>query len=166
MAQGITGSQCTVLFCALPASLQFPAEEKRSLKAFARTLATRIANGRPFTCVITRDEEMRRLNRSFLGNDYATDVLSFPALDREALLGEIAISADRAEVQALAFGHTRMEEVRVLMLHGVLHLTGMDHECDKGEMGAAELKWRTELGLPPTLIARAESVLTVRSTAQ
>ncbi len=166
MSRGVPGNQCTVLFRAFPAGLQFSVEEKRRLKAFASILAARIGKGRCFTCVITRDEELRRLNRCFLGHDSATDVLSFPALDADALLGEIAISIDRAEAQARAFGHTRTDEVGILMLHGLLHLTGMDHECDDGDMAEAELKWRAELDLPRTLIARAESALTGRSPAQ
>ncbi len=96
---------------------------------------------------------MRRLNREFLDKDYATDVLSFPSED--AGLGDLAISAERAEEQAQEFGHSRLDEMRLLMLHGVLHLMGHDHEEDSGEMARAERKWREHFQLPPTLIARA-----------
>ena len=145
----------TVLFRTLPSSFEFTAEEKRSLRTFARILSLRVANERPFTCVISDDKEVRRLNQSFLGGDYTTDVLSFPAQNGANDLGEMIISAECAESQAREFGHDRMDEIRLLMLHGVLHLSGMDHERDRGEMAGAERKWREELGLPLTLIARA-----------
>lgn len=146
---------CTVLFRALPPHLKFSAKEKRTLVSFARTVARRVGDGRPFTCLITCDSELCRLNRTFLAHDSPTDVLSFPASDSNSGLGEMAISADRAEAQAVAFGHRYIDEVRVLMLHGVLHLAGMDHVRDSGEMARAERKWRTQLNLPQGLIARA-----------
>ena len=145
---------CTVLFRVLPPG-RFSAEQKRTLISFARTLALRVLDSRSFTCLITGDSELHRLNRNFLAHDYPTDVLSFPACNSTASLGEIAISADRAEAQAVAFGHPCIDEVRILMLHGVLHLAGMDHERDSGEMARAELEWRTSLNLPDGLIARA-----------
>jgi probable rRNA maturation factor len=145
---------CTVLFRALPAGLKFSTNEKRTLTTFARTLGRRVVRDRSFTCLITDDSELRRLNRTFLAHDYPTDVLSFPACNSGESVGEMAISADRAEAQAVKFGHTRMEEVRILMLHGLLHLAGMDHERDSGEMALAERKWRAELNLPEPLIAR------------
>ncbi len=117
----------------------------------------RVASGRPYVCVIADDAELQRLNRSFRGQDCATDVLSFSSEDPAPHLGDIAISAERAEMQALEFGHPRLDEIRILMLHGLLHLTGMDHERDHGEMARAEQKWREELGLPLALIARAHS---------
>jgi probable rRNA maturation factor len=146
---------CKVLFRALPTHLKFSAEEKRTLTAFARTLALRVAGGRFFTCLITGDRELHRLNRTFLAHDYPTDVLSFPTGDSSASLGEMAISIDRAEAQALAFGHPRIDEVRILMLHGLLHLAGMDHKHNSTKMIRAEQKWRAEFNLPETLIARA-----------
>lgn len=97
------------------------------------------------------------MNNHFLGHDYATDVLSFPAANANGNLGEIAISAERAAAQAQEFGHTLSDEIRILMLHGVLHLTGMDHERHHGEMQRAEDKWRAEFGLPGSLIARASA---------
>jgi len=141
----------TVLFGALPPELRFSQTQKRSLTDFARDLSSQIADGRIFDCLISDDDELRRLNLAFLGHDYPADVLSFPA---ENALGEIAISVERATAQAVAFGHTPMDEIRILMLHGVLHLVGMDHENDRGEMARAEAKWRAMFGLPRTLIAR------------
>ncbi len=111
----------------------------------------RLARGREITCLLTDDRELRRLNRQFLSKNYATDVLSFPNDNG----GEIAISLDRAAAQAREHGHSLGEEVRILMLHGVLHLTGYDHETDSGEMARAERRWRKKLGLPVGLIERA-----------
>ncbi len=113
-----------------------------------------VAGERPFTCLITGDGELRRLNRQFLGKDYPTDVLSFPAGEEGGTLGEIAISARRAAVQARERGHSVEEEIGILMLHGVLHLLGMDHERDRGRMARAETRWRKALGLPGGLIER------------
>jgi probable rRNA maturation factor len=90
----------------------------------------------------------------FLGKSYPTDVLSFPSGEREAL-GEIAISVQRAGEQADEYGHELNDEIRILMLHGVLHLMGMDHENDRGAMARAEKRWRTEFGLPSGLIERS-----------
>jgi probable rRNA maturation factor len=130
----------------------------RALVNFARRLQRETAKGRPFDCLVTGDAEMRRLNREFRGRDYATDVLSFPAGEgptgRSAPLGDIAISIARARAQARQFGHTTEEELRVLLLHGVLHLLGMDHEHDEGRMARAEKRWRAALGLPGSLIER------------
>ena len=147
-------SGSTVLFRALPTNNNLSPEEKRLLKSFARTLGTRAASGRPFTCVIADDAELRRLNNAFLGHDYPTDVLSFPSHSNSEELGELILSVERAAEQGAEMGHSRIDELCILMLHGVLHLCGMDHEADAGEMARAEQKWREELSLPVTLIAR------------
>jgi probable rRNA maturation factor len=141
-----------VLFRRAPAELN-----RRKLERFARTLRGEVAEDRAFTCLITGDSHLRRLNRDFLGKDYPTDVLSFPALRSSPaqLLGEIAISAVRARRQAAAFGHPIEDEIRILMLHGLLHLLGMDHETDRGQMQRAESRWRQRLGLPAGVIERA-----------
>lgn len=124
------------------------------LGKFAETLRDRVARGRAFHCLVTSDAEMQRLNREFLRKDYATDVLSFPS-DAGDYLGDLAISLARAREQAREHGHDLETEVRILMLHGVLHLLGMDHEADSGEMARAEKKWRKAFGLPNGLIERA-----------
>jgi probable rRNA maturation factor len=145
----------TVLFRAFPSSRKFTAEEKRALRTFARVLSLRVAERRRFTCVISEDSELRRLNQAFRGQDYPSDVLSFPCHESAGELGEMIISAQRAETQASEFGHNRTDEIRILMLHGLLHLAGMDHERDRGQMARTERKWCEELGLPLTAIARA-----------
>ncbi|HTM52301.1 MAG TPA: rRNA maturation RNase YbeY [Bryobacteraceae bacterium] len=127
---------------------------RREVRAFARLLREGVARGRDFHCLITDDRELRRLNRRFLGHDRATDVLSFPT-EGGARLGEMAISAGRAAAQARAYGHSRLDEIRILMLHGLLHLKGLDHEKDGGAMARAETRWRRKLGLPAGLIARS-----------
>ena len=144
----MSASDDVVLFRRAPAGLERPA-----IKEFARTLRELIAKGREFHCLISDDRELRRLNRRFLGADYATDVLSFP-LNDNGLLGELAISADRAAEQAREFGHSQLDEIRILMLHGVLHLVGMDHQTDGGAMARAEARWRKKLDLPMGLIGR------------
>lgn len=118
-------------------------------------MSERVGQSRAFCCLVTSDEELRRLNREFLNQDYPTDVLSFPAAEEGGELGELAISIERADAQARQYEHALLDELRVLMLHGVLHLRGMDHERDRGEMARAERKLRKELGLPNGLIARA-----------
>jgi probable rRNA maturation factor len=123
------------------------------VREFARTLRDAVARRRDFECLITDDRELRRLNRQFRGADYPTDVLSFPGTPSESL-GAIAISADRAARQAREFGHSRLDEIRILMLHGLLHLLGMDHETDRGAMARVEARWRRKLNLPAGLIAR------------
>jgi probable rRNA maturation factor len=117
-----------------------------------------VARGRKFRCLLAGDRELRRLNRIFLGNDYPTDVLSFPepGVNRE-FLGEMAISVHRASEQADEFGHSVEDEIAILMLHGILHLLGMDHERDRGRMRHAETRWRKKLGLPVGLIERARA---------
>ncbi len=124
------------------------------VKAFVARLESEVAEGRHFTCLITNDAELQRLNREFLNRDYPTDVLSFPSPGPDGFLGEIAISAGRAGAQADEYGHPIETEIEILLLHGVLHLLGMDHEHDRGRMARAERTWRGKLGLPAGLIER------------
>jgi probable rRNA maturation factor len=131
--------------------------DRGGLRAFGRRLQHEVAQGRRFTCLITRDPELQRLNREFLSHDYPTDVLSFPSGTRDGFLGELAISVDRAAAQASEHGHTANDEIRILMLHGVLHLMGMDHDRDGGQMRRTEARWRKTLDLPTGLIERAHA---------
>ncbi|MGA7290234.1 MAG: rRNA maturation RNase YbeY, partial [Terriglobales bacterium] len=106
--------------------------------------------------LLTTSAEMKSLNRRFRGKDKATDVLSFPA---EAgahgkNAGEIAISAEIATRNARALRHAPSEEVKILVLHGLLHLRGYDHECDNGQMARREQLLRAKLHLPLGLIER------------
>lgn len=144
-----SGSGPTLLFHTRTGGLSRP-----GLVRFAARLRKELGLGRGFCGLITGDADLRRMNRDFRGKDYATDVLSFPSAD-PADLGEMAISIDRARAQAREFRHTVGEELRILMLHGFLHLTGLDHERDNGEMECQELHWRKRFGLPAGLIERA-----------
>src|ERR1700722_10074062 len=109
--------------------------------------------------LLTGDSTLRQLNKSFRGKDKPTDVLSFPAPSEFAArhAGDLAISLETASLQAKIYGHTLRDEVRILLLHGLLHLSGEDHETDNGEMAAHESKLRRELRLPTTLIERVET---------
>lgn len=128
--------------------------DRSLLRQFAETLQHEVAAGRPFTCLIARDADLRSLNQRFLGKDYPTDVLSFPSGARDGFLGELAISLDRARVQATEHNHDLEDELRILILHGVLHLMGLDHERDRGRMRRIEARWRKALHLPVGLIER------------
>ena len=132
----------------------FASLRRDRVEEFAETLQHEVANGRRFSCLLTRDAELQRLNRTFLGHDYATDVLSFPSGSRSGFLGEIAISVDRAREQAREQGHAAADELKILMLHGVLHLLGMNHETDRGLMARTETRWRKHFQLPAGLIER------------
>ncbi len=137
--------------------IRTPSEvDRERLEAFARKLVSRVTGGRPFACRITGDAELRRLNNSYLGHDYATDVLSFPA-GQDDFAGDLAISRQRAEAQAREFGHDVHQELEILMLHGVLHLIGLDHDADNGHMQRTEARWRKTFGLPAGLIERSHA---------
>ena len=111
------------------------------------------ADNRDASIVFVSDPAIRKLNRQFRGKDSATDVLSFPSqpesfeTDAGTNLGEIVISLDRAQAQAKENGLTDVNEVQQLILHGLLHLCGYDHETDNGEMNRLELKIRKKLGI-------------------
>jgi probable rRNA maturation factor len=145
--------QQTTLLFEVPA----PGLSRQSAREFAKVLESELPPGRAFCCLITSDKELRRLNREFRKHDYATDVLSFPAADSGAFLGDIAISFAKAKQQATEHGHSVQQEVEILMLHGLLHLLGMDHETDRGQMARAERKWRETLALPTGLIERVST---------
>ena len=106
--------------------------------------------------LLTSSAGMKSLNRRFRGKDKPTDVLSFPAepAAQKQFAGEIAISAEIAAQNAWALRHSLAEEVKILVLHGVLHLRGYDHECDNGQMARRERQLRAKLHLPLGLIER------------
>ncbi len=109
--------------------------------------------------LLSTDAELKRLNRAFRGKNKATDVLSFPTPREIAQdhAGDLAISLETAARQAAAYGHSLRDEVRILLLHGLLHLHGLDHETDEGEMAAREAELRAQLRLPLTLIDRIQT---------
>jgi len=103
---------------------------------------------------IVSDRRMRALNRQFRGKDKVTDVLSFPS-DERSFMGDIVVASGVAKQQAKAAGHSVQTEIRVLALHGLLHLLGYDHEHDDGKMARFEAKLRKKAGLKEGLIERA-----------
>jgi probable rRNA maturation factor len=139
----------------LPVSL--PAME-RFLRKLNRELG--LSQGSSYVCFVT-DAEMKRLNTRFRKKRKTTDVLSFPSEVRTRprslrvrvrqlageFLGDIAISPVVAQRNAKKFNRTLPEEICILMLHGVLHLLGYDHETDRGEMEVVEARLRRRLGL-------------------
>jgi probable rRNA maturation factor len=125
-----------------------------ALETYAQLLQDRVAKRREYHCLITNDAELQALNLQFRGKDYPTDVLSFPGT--APYLGDIAVSLQHARAQARQFAHSLEEELRILLLHGVLHLTGLDHESDIGQMARAEQRWRKILALPTSLTERSK----------
>jgi probable rRNA maturation factor len=105
------------------------------------------------TVALVSDARIRALNRRYRGKDRATDVLSFPGA-APATLGDIVIAAGVARRQAQAAGHSVQTELRVLALHGLLHLLGYDHERDAGRMARVEARLRVRGGLREGLIER------------
>ncbi len=132
---------------------------KRELAVFVREACAAIALQGEVSILLTTDAAVQELNRGFRRQNKPTDVLSFPADSgfpgARELAGDLAISIDTAARQAGQFGHTLLLEVKVLLLHGLLHLAGYDHEQDSGRMARRERTLRARLGLPPGLIQRS-----------
>ena len=151
--------------------------DARGLPAAAPGLARWLAGVAPasargnVTIVLATDARVRKLNHDYRGKDYATDVLSFPTDDDGAPaaagaknvknaktarhLGDIVIARGVATRQAREVGHAVSTELRILALHGLLHLLGYDHERDAGEMARVERRLRRRGGLREGLIERA-----------
>jgi probable rRNA maturation factor len=148
--------------------------DARGLPAAAPGLARWLAGVAPasargnVTIVLATDARVRKLNHDYRGKDYATDVLSFPGDDDGAPaaaaaknaktarhLGDIVIARGVATRQARDVGHALATELRILALHGLLHLLGYDHERDAGEMARVEKRLRRRGGLREGLIERA-----------
>jgi probable rRNA maturation factor len=128
----------------------------KALEAFAAS-AKRAAGLRgEISILVTTSDEVQQLNRHFRRKNKPTDVLSFPN-GADGLAGDIAISGDIAKDNARMLRHSALTEIKVLILHGVLHLAGHDHESDVGEMAAVESRLRARFGLPQGLIERTHS---------
>jgi probable rRNA maturation factor len=128
------------------------------LSRFLNRARTAVGVSGEIDVLLADDSTLRGLNKSFRGKNKPTDVLSFPAPSEIATqhAGDLAISLETAARQAASYGHSLRDEVRILLLHGVLHLSGLDHEVDDGEMASREAELRTKLRLPNTLIERVE----------
>ena len=133
----------------------------RTLSRFLREAQSAVRLRGQVTVLLTTDRRIRRLNRDFRNKDEVTDVLSFPAdpipnaKPVERVAGDLAISIPTARKQGIAHGHSFGTEIKILMLHGLLHLAGYDHELDNGQMARRERALRARLRLPLGLIERA-----------
>jgi probable rRNA maturation factor len=122
------------------------------LSTWLQSVAPARARG-AMTLALAPDARVRALNRQFRRKDQNTDVLSFPAEER-GQLGDVVIATGVARRQAAAAGHSLQTELRVLALHGLLHLLGYDHEADDGAMRRLERRLRLKGGLREGLIER------------
>lgn len=142
---------------------------QRALAAFLKQASEAAGLAGQVSVLLTGDRQMRRLNREFRRKDYSTDVLSFPAaatVDGQAeIAGDLAISVDTAARQAGEFGHPLATELQILVLHGVLHLGGYDHEADRGQMARKESALRRRFGLAAGLIERTRASAAPRRAA-
>jgi len=135
----------------LQRKLKLDTDAFRALFASIRLIVPE-AREKTFSIAFISDNRMRQLNEMFRGKDETTDVLSFPHEPDEFdpdknNLGDIVISAEQAQRQAAENGLTLEGEIKQLILHGLLHLTGLDHETDNGEMNVRELELRGMLAI-------------------
>ncbi len=129
---------------------------ERALARFAGKAQRAVGVGGEVCIFITSSRELRDMNRRFRKKDEATDILTFRlAPNRLKSAGDLAISGEIASENAAELGHSAETELRILILHGLLHLAGYDHEIDNGEMEAREAELRKQLKLPTGLIERA-----------
>ena len=147
-----------------------PTPSARSLASFLTRAQAAVKLRGHVTVLLTTDAAIRTLNRRFRGKNKATDVLSFPADSStpgvEQIAGDLAISIPVARRQAAAQGHTLSTEIKVLMLHGLLHLAGYDHEADAGQMERRERLLRERLNLPQGLIERTATPRPARTRSK
>ncbi|HTU49825.1 MAG TPA: rRNA maturation RNase YbeY [Acidobacteriaceae bacterium] len=138
-----------------------------ALRLFLRRARNSVPVVGQVSVLLASNNAIKRLNGKFRGKHRPTDVISFPAFEMLAqepssrkrpahppVAGDLAISLDAAARQARRFGHPVVAELKILILHGLLHLAGYDHETDAGEMAAREEQLRHRFRLPTTLIAR------------
>lgn len=163
-------SKPTKLRSAIPSRTAIPKSHRipsvHTLARFLHDAQSAVKLRGQVTVLLTTDSAIRRLNRQFRGKNKATDVLSFPAYthvfktgrdETPRIAGDIAISVHTARKQADALAHPLAVEIKILMLHGLLHLAGYDHETDEGEMARQEERLRAKLRLPLGLIERAKA---------
>lgn len=132
---------------------------KRDLNRFLVKATEALGLAGDFSVLLTGDEQLRAMNLKFRGVDKPTDVLSFPALPEATNCGQggdLAISLETAAIQASTHGHTLQMEVKILILHGLLHLAGYDHERDQGQMRRRETRLRKQFALPAGLVERSQ----------
>jgi len=129
---------------------------QRALSRFAAQAKRAVGLSGEVCVAVTSSQEVQDLNLRYRRKNQATDVLSFPSAV-STLAGDIAVSADIAAVNAGKLGHSVETELKILILHGLLHLAGYDHESDAGEMKARETALRREFKLPLGLIERVHA---------
>ena len=141
------------------ANRDFKLPSARTLARFLSAAQAAVRLRGQVTVLLTTDAAIRKLNRQFRGKNKATDVLSFPAEGpgAQGIAGDLAISVTTALGQATEQGHSLCTEIKVLILHGLLHLAGYDHEVDDGKMARRERLLRAKLKLPQGLIERTEA---------
>ena len=131
-----------------------------TLERFARQARHALRMKGTVDVLVTTRREMQGLNRRFRSKNAPTDVLSFPAMrepgSARRFTGDVVICAEIACKNADRLGHSPADEVKILALHGMLHLAGYDHESDNGRMARKEMKLRRELRLPTGLLERTE----------
>jgi probable rRNA maturation factor len=137
-----------------------PGVRRNELTSFARRAQKLAGITGAVDVLIAGNRRLRELNRRFRGKNAPTDVLSFPNADG----GDIAISAEIARENAVRYAHSPATELKILILHGMLHLAGHDHENDDGQMATIEARLRAQLKLPSSLIGRTNG--TARKTQQ
>jgi probable rRNA maturation factor len=125
--------------------------DRSGLETFARRAQKLARLAGPVDILVGDDRRLKQLNRRFRQKNAATDVLSFPNGEG----GDIAISGDIARKNAIVYGHSASAELKILILHGMLHLAGHDHENDGGRMARLEGRLRARLKLPDSLIDRS-----------
>jgi probable rRNA maturation factor len=134
-------------------SASTPGVTPAQLQRFVRRAQTLAKVPGEVDVLISGNQRLRELNRRFRRKNKPTDVLSFPRPSG----GDIAISAQIARNNARLHGHSVADELKILVLHGMLHLAGYDHESDNGRMARIEARLRVRLKLPASLIDRAHS---------
>lgn len=141
----------TIIFERKPSGLN-----SRLLSSFVLKASSAAGLRGAVAVLITGNPKIRELNTRFRGKNQSTDVLSFPAAaSANEFAGDVAVSLDVATSNARLLGHSVSDEIRILILHGILHLAGYDHESDRGEMAEKEILLRRRFALPTGLIERS-----------
>lgn len=125
--------------------------------SFFESIVTALDVHTPLELLITSNEEIQILNKTYRQIDKPTDVLSFPYANQEALLGSIVISSEYVKNGAVDFNHSEADECALLFIHGMLHLLGYDHEKDNGVMREKEEQLIIRFNLPQSLIVRSSN---------
>ena len=125
-------------------------------ETFLNSIAKTISD-KEIELIVTSNEEIQSINKEYRDIDKPTDVLSFPYEDMPmSPLGSIVISSSYVDLKAKELGHTADDELALLFIHGLLHLIGLDHEIDNGEMRKEEERLINKFDLPKSLIVRTE----------